>query len=585
MIEEQEFLAEDGLDLSVISGALKRHWLLAVGGAIAIIVVGVAVISVLPATYRSTATILLEEPEVPEYLIQTTVTVFAAEQIQYINQRVMTRTNLSEIIEKFDLYADERRYTPTLLLTKKVQSNMHLDLINVELTDPARGASMLKAIAFTIGFRDEDPAVAQKVANELVSLYMEENVRSRTVQTVETRQFLTKEVDRLDERVKEIEEKMARFKEENEESLPTMLVMNQSLIRSTEDQLIETQRRLDSLEDTRIMLDSQLIQLKPTLPMMLPDGTTVVSPQDQLKALQTRLAMLQGQYSPDHPDVMRTRREVDALKAETGLTADLSDTTALLIDARNELAKANENYNDDHPEIQRLERLVNRLTVTITDSRDANDALVKPDNPAYIQLGAQKETLVVNEAMLRSEERRLRLRLADYEQRMLKTPAVEQELIALQRELQSATSRYFGMRDRQFGAEMGEALETQSKGERFVLVEPANFPLEPASPNRPALILMLLVLAPAASFGLIVLRTLMDHSIRGTKMLDSIQGGPPIAEIPFIVTQAELNTTRRIRIAALAGLPAAILLAVATVHFVIRPLDVVWFVALRKLGI
>jgi len=585
MLDEQEFSTDDGLDLSVILGALKRHWLLGVGTAVAVFVVGATVTFLLPTSYQSTATILLEEPEVPEALIQTTVTVFAAEQIQYINQRVMTRTNLSEIIEKFDLYADKRRYMPTLLLTEDVRSNMLLDLINVELTDPEAGKAMLKAIAFTVGFRDKDPATAQKVANELVSLYMEENVRSRTVQTAETREFLSAEVEQLDQRVKEMEEKLARFKEENEASLPQMLEINQSLIQSTKDQLNDIQSRIDSLEDTRIIVDSQLIQIQPTQPMMLPDGSMVVSPQDQLKAQQTRLAMLEGQYSPDHPDVMRTRREIDALKAETGLTGDLSETTALLVDARNELAKARENYNDDHPEIARRERLVDSLTVAIKEGRDANDALIKPDNPAYIQLTAQKESLVASEASLRNEEKQLRKRLEEYELRMLKTPAVEQAFTGLQRELQSATSRYFAMRERQFGAEMGESLESQSKGERFVLVEPANFPLEPASPNRPVLLLMLLILAPATGFGLIMLKVSMDRSIRGAKMLDSIQGGPPIAEIPFIVTQAERVTTRRIRIAALAGIPAAIFLVMVTVHLVIRPLDVLWFVVIRRLGI
>ena len=93
----------------------------------------------------------------------------------------------------------------------------------------------------------------------------------------------------------------------------------------------------------------------------------------------------------------------------------------------------------------------------------------------------------------------MRERLREYDERVLRAPSVEQEMIALQRELQSATERYFAMRDRQFGAEMGEALETQSKGERFALVEPANFPLEPSSPNRPLLLLVLLFMAPGAS--------------------------------------------------------------------------------------
>ena len=133
---------------------------------------------------------------------------------------------------------------------------------------------------------------------------------------------------------------------------------------------------------------------------------------------------------------------------------------------------------------------------------------------------------------LRAQQNKLLTKLAEYEEKMELAPRVEQELLALQRELQTATTRYFAMRDRQFAAEMGESLETQSKGERFVLVEPANMPLEPASPNRSALLILLTIMSPAIGIGYVIIRRMMDKSIWGGNMLASIQGVPAIAEIP-----------------------------------------------------
>jgi uncharacterized protein involved in exopolysaccharide biosynthesis len=232
----------------------------------------------------------------------------------------------------------------------------------------------------------------------------------------------------------------------------------------------------------------------------------------------------------------------------------------------------------------RLERLVDSLVESVLEQRDDADALIKPDNPAYIQLNAQKETLRASENSLRTQRSEVLAMLARYESLILKAPSVEQGMISLQRQLQSATSQYFAIRDRQFGAEMGEALETQSKGERFVLVEPPDFPLEPSSPNRPVLLLLLLILSPAIGIGLVPLKESMDKSIWGAKMLDSIQGAPPIAEIPLIMTRQEVLHARRVSIIAWAGAPAAILLLAVTVHFLLRPLDVLWYVAMRKLG-
>lgn len=585
MVEEQAYVEEQGIGFAAFFGSLKRYKLLALSVSGGVFIVGAVLVFAWPASYRSTATILLEEPEVPPGLVQTTVTTFAAEQIQYINQRVMTRTNLAQIIEKFDLYKDKRRYTPNLLLTDQVKENMTLDLINVELTDPTIGRPILKAIAFTIGFQDRRPEVAQQVANELVSLYLEENVRVRTLQTGETRQFLTGEVERLDEQVKEIEAEIARFKEQNEESLPSMMAVNMQMSQRTDDQLTEIRRRLNQIEDTRILLDVQLDQIKPTSPMTLPDGRVVVSAQDQLKAMQTRLAMLRGRYSPDHPDVLRTQREVEALKVATGLTADYSATNALLRDARTDLVKTRETYGPEHPEVKRLERLVDSLVNQVKDNRASNDALVKPDNPAYIKLVASKELLKLDAEAARAEEQTLRNRLLEYEKRMMQAPRVEQELQAMLRTLQSATSRYFSTRERQFGAEMGEALEIQSKGERFVLVEPPDLPLEPSTPNRVALIFLLIILAPAAGIGVVLVRMALSPAIWGSKMLDAILGGPPIAEIPIITTHAEQLHSRRMRFAALAGVPAAALLLAVIIHYALRPLDVLWFVVLRNLGI
>jgi uncharacterized protein involved in exopolysaccharide biosynthesis len=584
MIDEQQYFSNEEGGFDDLISAFKRSKKLSLLVATGVFIIGALVIFFWPDTYRSTATILLEEPEVPEELVQTTVTTFAAEQIQYINQRVMTRTNLADIIEKFNLYENERRYSPTLLLTGEVQENIVLDLFNVELTDPGNGRPVLNTIAFTIGFEDPNPATAQKVANELVSLYMEENVRQRTVQTVETREFLTEEGDLLEKRVKDLEEQIARFKEENEGSLPDLMQVNLSALQRLDIQMLEIDRELSRIQDSLIFLNAQLIQVEPTSPTIFADGSAVLSPESQLKSLQTRLASQKGIYNENHPDVRRTVREIAALKKQTGLTADLAGTAVLLSNARRDLAMARENYSADHPEVIQQERLVDSLIGELKEQRDDADALIKPDNPAYIQLNVQKETLLAEQKALISQKRDVFNKLTAYEGRMLKTPGVEQGLITLTRQLQSATNQYYAMRERQFGAEMGEALETQSKGERFTLVEPPNFPLEVANPNRPVLLLLLLIISLAVGIGLVPLKESLDHSIRGSKMLDSIQGAPPIAEIPFIVTLDEVAHARRIRVFTMAGAPVAILLIVVSVHFMLQPLDVLWYVVMRRLG-
>lgn len=585
MEDYRDYIADEGKGLGDFIAGLRRRKTLGALTAAIVFIVGVIVTLAWPTKYTSTAVILIEEAEVPEQLVQTTVTTFAAQQIQLINQRVMTSSNLAGIIEKFDLYADKRKYLPTLLLVEDVQEQVQMDLVNVELTDPGSGRAALSTIAFTVGFEDENPSTAQQVANELVSLYMEENVRSRTVQTAETSEFLGAEVDRLDEEVKRLEDELATFKEANQDALPEIAQLKLQILQRTEDQLLDIRRQQQSMEESRIMLRAQLAQVDKMAPTILPDGQAVVSPESQIKALQTRLAMLQGQYSPDHPDVVRTARELDALRAQTGITADLSDVTAALASARTDLIKAKENYTEDHPEVQRLERLTENLESQTLSARDEADALVRPDNPAFIQITTQLNQIDADEAALKQTEKELRNRIAEIEANLLTGPRVEQELLALQRQLQTSTQRYIAMRDRQFSAEIGQALESQSKGERFVLVEPPQMPLQPSSPNRPAILILLLLLAPVAGVGMIQVKQATDDSVWTANDIEFLQGAAPIASIPLIMNADDVAHKRKIRLLTYGGIPAAFVLMAVVVHFAVRPLDLLWYTAVRQLGL
>src|SRR5689334_6427517 len=67
-----------------------------------------AVVLLWPSSYRSTATILIEEQEIPPDLVRSTVSSYADQRIQVISQQVMTRANLMQIIDKYKLYDSYR---------------------------------------------------------------------------------------------------------------------------------------------------------------------------------------------------------------------------------------------------------------------------------------------------------------------------------------------------------------------------------------------------------------------------------------------------------------------------------------------
>lgn len=563
--------------------ALKRRRKPALILALALLVAGAVAIFVWPNAYTSTAVILIEDPEIPPGLVPSTVTTFASRQIQYINQRVMTRTNLAQIIEKFNLFPEERKYLPTLLLVPDVEKDMSIDVIDVQ-QQGSGGQQISSTIAFKLGFEHTDPQTARQVANELVSLYLAENVRSRTEQTAETSQFMQAEVDRLEAEVKEIESEIAGIKRANEGSLPELMTFNMQLMASLDNDIGEIDRQLQSLRENKIMLDAELAKLSPIATTVTPEGKPISSPQDQLKALQTELARLEGRYSPEHPDVLQVRRDLESVRAQLGADIDLDQNNANLAEARLALAKAKASYTADSPQVTQADRLVRSLEARAAEPRRQGMGSMEPDNPVYIQIRAQRESLASQERSLVVKQAELRARRSEAERKVVKSTDVEKDLSGLMRRLQGTTFSYQNARERLVTAKMGQSLETQSKGERFELVEPPDLPLLPSSPNRPVLLALLMVLVLAAGLGWPQVAESMDEAIHSSRAIERVQGAPPIAEIPLIETAEDRKTERNLRVGILLIAPVIVGIVLALVHFFFIPLDVLWYVGLRRLG-
>ncbi|MFK5950145.1 MAG: lipopolysaccharide biosynthesis protein, partial [Methylococcales bacterium] len=179
-----------------------------------------------PATYKSTATILIEQQEIPQDLVRSTVTSFADQRIQIISQRVMSSINLKKIVDKFGLYKEEQKTDPISIVLEKMREDINLEMVSADVIDPVSGRPTQATIAFTLSFQSKSPQKAQQVANELVSLYLNENLKRRSEIATEATSFLAIEAGKLSELMADLEKKLATFKEQNEGSLPELQTLN-----------------------------------------------------------------------------------------------------------------------------------------------------------------------------------------------------------------------------------------------------------------------------------------------------------------------------------------------------------------------
>jgi hypothetical protein len=152
------------------------------------------------------------------------------------------------------------------------------------------------------------------------------------------------------------------------------------------------------------------------------------------------------------------------------------------------------------------------------------------------------------------------------------------------RELDGAQIRYREVHQKQMEAQLAQNLEAERKGERFTLIEPPVAPEEPASPNRKLVLVLGVVLALALAVGMAALLEATDQRIHSRNEIASLLTVPPLAVIPWLENAAQRAAHRRRQRFALLGSVAAFVLAIVAIHYLYRPLDVLWAVAMRRLG-
>jgi len=126
----------------------RRKWSLILSTLLVIIAAG-ALALLLPPIYKSTSTILIEEQEIPQNYIMSTVTSYAEQRLQVINQRIMSTSHLIKIIDRFNLYPELRKDWTTEEIINKMRDDIQLDFINAKVMDPRTGRPSTATIAFT----------------------------------------------------------------------------------------------------------------------------------------------------------------------------------------------------------------------------------------------------------------------------------------------------------------------------------------------------------------------------------------------------------------------------------------------------
>jgi uncharacterized protein involved in exopolysaccharide biosynthesis len=315
---QQGGVSEDrtqAFDLARFLGILKRRIFYFAVPFVAFLIAGSLVVAIQRPIYRSEGKILVESSAIPTDLVEPTVTAAATERIQVIQQRLMARDSLLPIVNKFNLFPSQRQWMSGTQLLDLTRQRAAIQLVDLN-TPIAGGAPVLaarsSAVAFTVSFEYEDPDLAVKVANEFLTVILDEDVRARTNRASETTEFLAQEVKRLQDKLDGINGQIFEIKRQR---------VNPGAGNQEAPDPLKTQM------DALTALKGQLIQ-----------ASSVYSEEHPaVKALKKRIAALQWQISQTAKTTTASApgKDIDALEQQqTATEQDLEGASKKLTAAR-----------------------------------------------------------------------------------------------------------------------------------------------------------------------------------------------------------------------------------------------------------
>jgi len=499
---------ESAFSVNILLALLRYKW--RIGIAIcALLVLTVAIVLIIPPVFRSTGIVMVETQQIPANLVQSTITNAASEQIDIITQRVMTREKLASIIRKHP-YFEYENADP--VAQNDILINFR-DSVTIGVTSANSGRQSV-AIGFSVSFDSPRPLISQKVATDLVKLFLNENIKARTQRASETTEFLRSEADKIRTKLERTEAQVAEFKKVNKDSLPEHLNL---YIGMRED----VRRNLSEIKESVTVINDQIMSLQNQLSLSRQQGNGEgVDKQTELENLKKEYANLTLQYQPDHPDLVLLRNKIEQLESGTA-----SDSCAA-----------------DGSEYQR-------------------------------NLANQISTLEAKRRYLNSEKEVADSKLEDLEARIIKIPQVEREFTSINRNYQAIQEQYQSLQEKAQSAAMAESLEQEQKAERFTLLEPPPIPIQSYKPDRKKLLVMAIVVSFCFPIGIVIVLGFLDKSVRTGDALTRVVGAPPLIEIPMVYTQHEISARKKFAkylFIALAVSTSSILLFT---HLMIIPLD------------
>jgi succinoglycan biosynthesis transport protein ExoP len=510
------------LDFEDYVDIVRRHRSWIFGPTLAALVIAVVVAYLWPDTYVSTATIRIIPPQVPQSLVQSNLNMSMSARLASMEEVILSRATLTNIITTFGLYKKELASKPMDDVVEQMRTK-DIKIVQVQDAQSRDGDQGATATAFQVSFSYENRFQAQKVTNELVSRFITENLRNRTDESAGTTQFLNSEVEAAKKRLDEAEQRMSDFRAKNMGRLPDQMQANMQALNGLQVELTSVNASISRVTQDKLLLENQIKILKDQLKTIQDsaaqsEGTTAKNDKladldRQIASLETNLTALRQRYKETYPDVQTAEK----------LLADARQNRAQLL--KEQAAAPAPVHKITNPQTLREAQ-------TVTASIERAQAQLAAKDLEMQQY--QKDLARIDEA------------IKNYQTRIESAPIGEKEYGQLLADVELARREYADLNMKYASSRIATNLENRRQGETLELLDPASLPQTPTQPKR------YIIVGSGLGFGLLIgliiagVREIKDSSLKNLKDVRAYTQLAILGSVPLLENDLVVRRRRRL---------------------------------------
>jgi polysaccharide chain length determinant protein (PEP-CTERM system associated) len=497
MIENRELTMDDYLAM------LRRRAKVILIPALLAPLAGLLISYLFTPKYTSQSLVLVEGQKVPESIVQSVVTQDLTGRIVTLQQQVLSQSRLQPMVERLGLAKgaaiDDK--------IDEIRQNMTVEPVLTDLAQiggkkPKAAAQSSPVPGFYVNYTASNPREAQQVCNELTSLILEENLKSRQDVARGTTDLLTKGIEDAKRTLDDLDARLAAFKKQYVGQLPGDAENNLKILMGLNAQLEANTQTLNRAQQDKAYTESLLAQQLSAWHASQSSNNPQTL-EKQLSDLQSQLLQLQARYTADHPDVIKAKADIAEVKKKL---AEVN--SAPIAEAGTDKASATE-----PPEIRQLRLQVHQYA-------DLLSAATR-------------------------DQKRLQQEISVYQGKVALSPAIEEQYKEMARDYDNSQKNYQELLANKNKSDLALKMEQQQQGEQMHLLNPASMPESPSFPNRLLFAGGGLGAGLALGLGLTLWLEFRDKSIRTEADAEAALELPMLVAIPWVGKSVEGNGNGR----------------------------------------